>query len=249
MTKHSGGGKIMGGLNRVYLQGQVMADAVDVPGDEEEEPCIRFALAIPRPPYLPRKRRRGVNVDHVLVEVASPSDVVRSLIFPDHDLLIVGFLRSRKTREAGLVVRTQRIVPAGHVGINEVMVKGYLVDDALLFTTRSNRPKVTFRLAVPRPEGLDGERKDYMSVEGYGDWVMKVAARLTKSAHVFVRGYLQSRDDLGDAERGWPLSVVAQEILLVECAPAEIEEEVIDIDMAVEELLQRLKGGTSCENS
>ena len=247
MTKHNGGGKIMGGLNRVYLQGRVMTDAVVVPGDEEERPCIRFALAVARPSHLPRKRR-GVNVDHVLVEVASPSDVVRSLISPDHDLLVVGFLRSRKTREAGLVARAQQVSSADHVGINEALVKGYLVDDALLFTTRSNRPKVTFRLAVPRPRGLDGERKDYMSVEGYGDWVLGVLPRLKKSMAVFVHGYLQSRDDLGDAARGWPLSLVALEILPIECVGTD-EEEDFDLDMAVEELLQRLKGGTSCENS
>ena len=231
----------MGGLNRICLQGRVMANAVAVPG--EEEPRIRFALAVPRPPHLPRKR--GVNVDHVLVEVVRPSDVERSLILPDHDLLVEGFLESRRTREAGLVVRAQRISPAGHMGINEVLVKGYLVEDALLFTTRSNRPKVTFRLAVPRPRGLEGERKDYMSVEAYGDWVLGALPRLRKSASVFVHGYLQSRDELGDVERGWPLSVVAQEILFAECTPVEEEEVDVDLDMAVDALLRRLKGGTS----
>ncbi len=233
----------MGGLNRVYLQGRVMTEAVAVPG--EEEPRIRFAFAVARPSHLPRKR--GANVDHVLVEVVSPSDTVRSLVLPDRDLLVVGILESRRTREAGLVVRAQKIAVVDHVAINEVLVKGYLVDDALLFTTRSNRPKVTFRLAVPRPRGMNGERKDYMSVEGYGDWVLGVLPRLKKSMAVFVHGYLQSRDDLGDVERGWPLSVVAQEILPVECAP--VEEEEMDLDIAVDKILQRLERGISCENS
>ncbi len=229
-------------LNRAILQGRVLTSPVDVPDSENR---IRFALAVPRPPYLPSKRG-GVNADHLLVEVVRPPARVRSFLEPGAHVLIAGFLEHRDSRRFGLVVRAQYISLVNDcMGVNEVIIKGSLAKDPLMFLTRSRRLKVTFRLAVPRPHGIpDTPQLSYMSVEVYGDWVKPLATELRRGVYVLVYAYLQSRDDAGDAERGWPLSLVAHEV-----APLrreEGDEKVRELDEAdpaalMDSLLQRLK--------
>ena len=72
---------------------------------------------------------------------------------------------------------------------NHVMLVGRLTDDARMFMTQSNRPKVVFRMAVPRPGGAD-----FFSIVCIGRRFVPSRERLKKGTLVALSGQLQSRD-------------------------------------------------------
>ena len=74
---------------------------------------------------------------------------------------------------------------------------GYLVEDAQFFTTRTGRPKVTFRMALPRHPQLplkQPENADYYTVIALGDRFVPLLDHLSTGTLVVVFGYAQSRD-------------------------------------------------------
>ena len=74
---------------------------------------------------------------------------------------------------------------------------GYLVEDAQFFTTRTGRPKVTFRMALPRHPQLplkQPENADYYTVIALGDRFIPLLDHLSTGTPVVVFGYAQSRD-------------------------------------------------------
>jgi len=74
---------------------------------------------------------------------------------------------------------------------------GYLVEDAQFFTTRTGRPKVTFRMALPRHPQLplkQPENADYYTVIALGDRFVPLLDHLSSGTPVVVFGYAQSRD-------------------------------------------------------
>ena len=74
---------------------------------------------------------------------------------------------------------------------------GYLVEDAQFFTTRTGRPKVTFRMALPRHPQLplkQPENADYYTVIALGDRFVPLLDHLSTGTPVVVFGYAQSRD-------------------------------------------------------
>jgi len=79
---------------------------------------------------------------------------------------------------------------------NHIVLNGRLTGDAGLYTTRSGRPKITFRLAVPR-SSEPRSAADFASVVCLGQQFMPLLDRLVKGAAVTVIGWLQSRDIAG----------------------------------------------------
>ena len=76
---------------------------------------------------------------------------------------------------------------------NYIVLNGLLTGDAGLYTSQSGRPKITFRMAVPRTT----ERKpaaDFATVVCLGKRFMPLVSHLVKGAPVTVIGWLQSRD-------------------------------------------------------
>ena len=87
--------------------------------------------------------------------------------------------------------------------INMDIKEGRLVSDAELYTTRSGRPKLTFRLTVARDasrapkygEGGNGGGRgsDLIHVVMYGPRARNVQPLLSRGVHVVVFGWTQSR--------------------------------------------------------
>lgn len=74
---------------------------------------------------------------------------------------------------------------------------GRLVEDAMFFTSRTGRPKVTFRMMLPRDSSLPRKMPDgcdFYSVIALGKDFVPLLDHLTKDAWVVVVGYIQSRD-------------------------------------------------------
>ena len=92
---------------------------------------------------------------------------------------------------------------------------GWLVRDALFFTTRSGRPKVVFRLAVPRdagkPRKSDGN-VDFIQVVAYGDRFVALLPYLKRGVKVTVTGWTQSRDVVVDGVHRVVVETVAETI-------------------------------------
>jgi len=77
---------------------------------------------------------------------------------------------------------------------NQVVLIGRLTEDAGFYLTRSGRPKLTFRMAVPRPGGWKGPKADYVTVVCLGRRFQPLLDQLVKGVPVTVIGRLQSRD-------------------------------------------------------
>ena len=95
---------------------------------------------------------------------------------------------------------------------------GRLVRDARFFVTRSGRPKVVFRLAVPRdaskpskPEG----NVDFIQVVAYGDRFAALLPYLKRGVKVTVTGWTQSRDVVVDGVHRVVVETVAEIISFV----------------------------------
>ena len=74
---------------------------------------------------------------------------------------------------------------------------GYLVEDAQFFTTQTGRPKVTFRMMLPRHPQLplkQPENADFYTVIALGDRFVPLLDHLCRGKPVVVFGYAQSRD-------------------------------------------------------
>ena len=74
---------------------------------------------------------------------------------------------------------------------------GYLSDDAQFFLTRSQRPKITFRLRIPRSANMPQKgrsRADFYTVIALGEKFMPLLNHLTQDTPVVIHGFVQSRD-------------------------------------------------------
>ncbi len=75
--------------------------------------------------------------------------------------------------------------------------RGFLCEDAQVFPTRTGRPKICFRLRVPRDTRLPRKipvNADFLSVVAYGDKHLSVLPRLMAGREVMTIGVTQSRD-------------------------------------------------------
>ncbi len=96
---------------------------------------------------------------------------------------------------------------------------GYVVEDARIFITRSGRPKVTFRMVVPRSPRLpkkNPEHGDFYSVIGVGERFAHLVDHLRQGAPVVVFGYIQSRDIRVDGAKRTVNEVGAEAIYLIQ---------------------------------
>lgn len=74
---------------------------------------------------------------------------------------------------------------------------GYLCGDAQFFLTRSQRPKITFRLRIPRSANMPQKgrsRADFYTVIALGERFMPLLNHLTQDTPVVIHGFVQSRD-------------------------------------------------------
>ncbi len=97
---------------------------------------------------------------------------------------------------------------------------GWLVRDAQFFTTRSGRPKIVFRLAVPRditkpPKAGGGSNVDFIQVVTYGDRFVELLPHLRRGVRVAVMGWTQSRDVIVDGIHRVVVETVAETISFV----------------------------------
>ncbi len=92
---------------------------------------------------------------------------------------------------------------------------GWLVRDAEFFPTRSGRPKVVFRLAVPRDVGKPQKPEgnvDFIQVVAYGDRFVELLPHLRRGVKVTVMGWTQSRDVVVDGVHRVVVETVAETI-------------------------------------
>lgn len=111
--------------------------------------------------------------------------------------------------------RDRRMVRFSH---NLDVKVGWLVRDAQFFTTRSGRPKVVFRLAVPRDVAKPtkpGGNVDFIQVVAYGDRFVKLLPHLKRGVKVAVTGWTQSRDVVVDGIHRVVVETVAETISFV----------------------------------
>lgn len=112
----------------------------------------------------------------------------------------------------------QRDRRVAHFPHNLDVKVGWLVRDAEFFMTRSGRPKVVFRLAVPRDVGKPpkpGGNVDYIQVVAYGDRFVDLLPHLKRGVKVAVMGWTQSRDVVVDGVRRVVVETVAETISFV----------------------------------
>ena len=111
--------------------------------------------------------------------------------------------------------------------------EGRLVQDAEFFVTRSNRSKITFRIAVPRDmskpvKNDDSGNVDIIRVVAYGTKFMPLRTRLRVRTKVLVQGWTQSRYvTTRDGRRQMVTETVADTIAILEEAPVEAEVEKV----------------------
>lgn len=80
---------------------------------------------------------------------------------------------------------------------NNVTVVGKVVGDAEFFPTRSGKPKICFRIAIPRTPDLPRKKPasgDFFTVTCYGERFVPLLDLLTTGRRVVVVGWAQSRD-------------------------------------------------------
>lgn len=83
------------------------------------------------------------------------------------------------------------------VTLNAVTVVGRLVTDAEFFSTRAGKPKIGFRIAIPRSPDLPHKKPatcDFYSVLCYGEKFVPLLEYLVEGRQVVVTGWVQSRD-------------------------------------------------------
>ena len=85
--------------------------------------------------------------------------------------------------------------------INFFAAVGRLVDDAEFYPTRSGRPKIVFRLAIPRHPRLPRKKPatgDFYTVVCHGPRFLPLLDHLVAGREVVVFGWAQSRDVDGE---------------------------------------------------
>jgi single-stranded DNA-binding protein len=96
---------------------------------------------------------------------------------------------------------------------------GYLVEDAQFFTTQTGRPKVTFRMMLPRHPQLplkQPENADFYTVIALGDRFVPLLDHLCRGRPVVVFGYAQSRDVTVDERQCVVSEIGASAIYLIQ---------------------------------
>ncbi len=81
--------------------------------------------------------------------------------------------------------------------LNDVKFICRLCEDPQLFTTRSGRPKLVVRVAIPRPPHMPPKgspNADFTTIVEYGDKAARDFPFLKKGSEILVEGSLQSRD-------------------------------------------------------
>ena len=114
------------------------------------------------------------------------------------------------------------------VPINFFTGFGFLVEDAQFFTTRSGRPKVTFRMALPRNSQLPQKKpnnSDYYTVVALGDRFVEMVEHLKRGVPVVVFGYVQSRDVNVNGEQRTAHEIAASALYIVRPVGSEESEE------------------------
>lgn len=105
-------------------------------------------------------------------------------------------------------------------GLNKVMLIGHLGTDVELRYTANGSAVATFRLAVSRTSGGEGERKEETEWFTISTW-NKLAELLSRTLHkgrkVYCEGRLQSRSwDGPDGVKRYRTEVVAQQVLFLD---------------------------------
>lgn len=102
--------------------------------------------------------------------------------------------------------------------VNLDIKRGVLCEDAQIFPTRKGRPKLTFRLQVPRSRSLPRKvpvSADFFSVVTFKEEYVDLAPLLTAGTEVLVIGFTQSRDAAG----GVVTEILAQHITILPKMP------------------------------
>lgn len=111
---------------------------------------------------------------------------------------------SPATQDKTNVIQNNDVFPEPGL-CNHVVVFGRLLEDAEFFPTKSGKPKVSFRIAIPRSPDLPRKKPasgDFYTVVCYGERFVRLLDLLTEDRQVVVFGWAQSRDvDTADGPR------------------------------------------------
>ena len=105
------------------------------------------------------------------------------------------------------------------LNVNWFAGAGFVVEDAQFFTTRSGRPKVVFRMVLPRHPQLpkkSPEEGDFYSVVALGDRFVHLVDHLRRGVPLVVFGYVQSRDITRDGEKRTVSEIGAEALYLIQ---------------------------------
>ncbi len=105
-------------------------------------------------------------------------------------------------------------------GLNKVMLIGNLGTDPEMRYTANGSAVTTFRLAVSRSFGSDGERREeteWFTVVSWNKLAELLGQHLQKGRKVFVEGRLASRSwDGPDGQKRYRTEVVANQVLFLD---------------------------------
>ena len=105
-------------------------------------------------------------------------------------------------------------------GLNKVMLIGNLGTDPEMRYTANGSAVTTFRLAVSRSLGSDGERKEeteWFTVVTWNKLAELLGQHLQKGRKVFVEGRLASRSwDGPDGQKRYRTEVIANQVLFLD---------------------------------
>lgn len=100
--------------------------------------------------------------------------------------------------------------------VNVVTVIGTVVDDPEIYPTRTGKPKVSFRIAIPRSSELPKKKPanyDFYTVVCQGERFVPLVETVAKGRQVVVIGWVQSRDVEIDGERRVVHEIGARQVL------------------------------------
>jgi single-stranded DNA-binding protein len=121
---------------------------------------------------------------------------------------------------------------------------GYLTEDAQFFFTRTGRPKVAFRMMLPRHPQLplkQPQNADFYTVIALGERFVPLLDHLSAGTPVVVFGYAQSRDALVGERQCVVSEIGASAIYLVrDVALRRVPREALDC--VARELVQDARG-------
>lgn len=121
-------------------------------------------------------------------------------------------------------------------GLNKVILIGNLGADPEMRYTANGSAVTTFRLAVSRSYGQDGERKEeteWLTVVTWNKLAELVSQHLNKGRKAYVEGRLATRTwDGPDGAKRYRTEVIADKVLFLDkagAAPDDVEEEADDL--------------------